>query len=121
MSAGFSVENLQTFSDRMDYVGFIPFVGFAVAELILSMDMKASVKRKAFRWCVILSALSFLIVLPLTGLEIELLVFVIPALAGMSFISIRYTKICEWCATAVRTNLPFVDKEHCLKCGSAIK
>lgn len=102
-------------------MGFIPFIGFALAEVILHLDMKASVKRRAFRWSIILSALSFLVVMPLTGLEVGLLIFVIPVLAGMIFISIKFTKFCEWCSAAVRTNYPFVDKEHCPKCGSSLK
>ncbi len=105
----------------MSHIGFIPFIGFAIAEVILHLNMKASVKRKAYRWCVILSALSFLVVMPLTGLEVGLLIFVIPVLAGMSFIFIKFTKFCEWCGTAVRTNQPFVNKEHCPKCGSSLK
>jgi hypothetical protein len=105
----------------MSYIGIIPFAGFAIAEIILHVDMKASAKRKAFRWCVILSALSFLIVMPLTGLEVGLLIFVIPVLAGVSFIYIKFTKFCEWCGTGVRTNQPFVDKEHCPKCGSSLR
>ena len=105
----------------MSYIGFIPFIGFAMAEVILRLDMKASAKRKAFRRCVVLSALSFLVVMPLTGLEVELLIFVIPVLAGMSFIFIKFTKFCERCDTALRTNQPFVDKEHCPKCGSSLK
>jgi hypothetical protein len=75
-------------------MGLIPFAGFAIAEVILHLGMKAAVKRKAFRWCVILSALSFLIVMPLTGIEVELLIFVIPVLAGMIFIFIKFTKFC---------------------------
>ena len=105
----------------MNYIGIIPFAGFAMAEIILHLDMKASVKRKAFRWSVILSALSFLIVMPLTGLEVGLLIFVIPVLAGVSFIFIKFTKFCGVCGTAVRTNHPFVDKGHCPKCGSSLK
>ena len=112
---------LRVDESSMSYIGLIPFAGFAVAEIILHLDMKASVKRNAFRWCVILSALSFLIVMPLTGLEVGLLIFVIPVLAGVSFIFIKFTKFCGWCGTAVRTNYPFVDKEHCPKCGSSLK
>lgn len=105
----------------MSYIDLIPFAGFAIAEIILHVDMKASAKRKAFRWCVILSALSFLLVMPLTGLEVELLIFVIPVLAVVSFIFIKFTKFCGWCGTAVRTNYPFVDKEQCPECGSSLK
>lgn len=120
---GGSIPALGAYVDgtSMSYIGFIPFIGFAVAEVILHLDIKASAKRKAFRWCVILSALSLLVVMPLTGLEAELLIFVIPVLAGMSFIFIKLTKLCEWCGTAVRTNQPFVDKEHCPRCGSSLK
>ncbi len=102
-------------------MGFIPFIGFALAEVILRLDMKAAAKRKAFRWCVVLSALSFLVVMPLTGLDVELLIFVAPVLAGISFIFIKFTKFCEWCGTAVRTNEPFVDREHCPTCGPSLK
>ena len=105
----------------MSYIGFIPFIGFAIAEVILRLDMKASVKRNAFRWGVILSALSFLVVMPLTGLDLRLLMLVIPVLAGVSFIFIKSTKFCEWCGTAVRTNDPFVDQEHCPKCSRSLK
>jgi hypothetical protein len=106
----------------MKHIGIIPFVGFAVAFVyILNAGMRPAAKRKAFRWTVILSALSFLIVMPLTGLEIELLVFVLPVVAVVTFIFIRYTKFCERCGTAVQTNQPFVDKGRCPECGTALK
>lgn len=104
----------------MKYLGFIPFIGFAIAEALLRSDMNSRVKKRAFRWCVVLSALSFLVVMPLTGLDLGLVIAVIPVLALISFIFIRYTKFCEWCGWAVRTNLPFVDKEHCPRCNSAL-
>ena len=105
----------------MSYIGFIPFLGFALAEVVLHLDLRASVKRKAFRWCVIFSALSLLVVMPLTGLEIELLIFAIPVLAGVIFIFINFTKVCERCGTAVHTNQPFVDEQYCPTCGSSLK
>lgn len=106
----------------MEYLGIIPFVGFAVAFVFISnAEWKPTVKRKVFRRTIILSSLSLLVVMPLTSLEIELLVFVIPVLAAMTFIIIRYTKFCEWCGAAVQTNQPFVDKERCPKCGTALK
>ena len=105
----------------MSFVGLVPFIGFVVAEVILRQDMKASVKRKAFRWCLILSALALLVVMPLEGVEVELLIFVAPVLAGVCYLVIQCTKVCEWCSTAVRTNEPFVDKEHCPRCGSSLK
>ena len=106
----------------MRYIWTIPFIGFAIAEVLIpNLNRKASVKRKAFRWCIVLSALSFLIVMPLTGLEIELLIFVTPVLALMVWVALSSTKFCEWCGKVVRTNLPFIDKEHCPRCGSMIK
>jgi formate hydrogenlyase subunit 3/multisubunit Na+/H+ antiporter MnhD subunit len=105
----------------MSYVGFTPFIGFAAAEAILHLGLKASVKRKVFPWCVILSALSFLVVMPLTGLRAGLLIFVIPVLAGVVFILIKFTKVCERCGAGVRTNQPFADEEHCPSCGSSLK
>ena len=106
----------------MKYIAVIPFAGFAAAFVfILNAGWKPAVKRKAFRWTVVLSALSFLIVMPLTGLEIELLIFVLPVLAAVTFIIVRYTKFCERCGTAIRTNEPFVDKERCPACGTTLK
>ena len=106
----------------MKYIGIVPFIGFAMAFVfILNAEMKPAVKRKAFRWTVILSALSFLIVMPLTGIEIKLLVFALPVLAAMTFIAIKYTKICEWCGAAIQTNLPFVNKERCPKCETSLR
>lgn len=106
----------------MEYIGIIPFVGFAVAFVfILNAEWKPAVKRRAFRRTVVLSALSFPVVMPLTGLEIKLLVFVIPVLAVVTFIIIRYTKFCEWCGAGVQTNYPLVDKERCPKCGAALR
>jgi hypothetical protein len=106
----------------MKHVGIIPFVGFALAFVyILNAGMRAAAKRRAFRLTVILSALSLPIVMLLDGVEVELLIFVLPVLAVVTFIFIRYTKFCERCGTAVQTNQPFVDKGRCPECGTALK
>jgi hypothetical protein len=106
----------------MKHIGIIPFVGFAVAFVyILNAGMRPAAKRKAFRRTIILSALSLPVVMLLDGLEVELLIFVLPVLAALTFIFIRYTKFCEWCGTAVQTNQPFVNKEQCPRCGTSLK
>jgi hypothetical protein len=103
----------------MRYIGIVPFVGFAAAfGYVLRSDMQPALKKKVFRWSPILSALSLLIVMPLTGIEIGLMIFVVPVLAVITFLIIKYIKICERRGAAVQVNLPFIDQEHCPECGS---
>ena len=85
---------------------------------ILSMDKKAAVKRTAFRCYVIVVSLLLLLFMSLVGESLALLVFVIPVLVLVDFIWLKYTRFCEWCGKAVQTNLPFVNKDFCPRCGA---
>jgi hypothetical protein len=100
------------------------YMGLAIASLaivlihILGMDRKAAVKRTAFRWYVIIVSLLLLLFLSLVAESLVLLVFVIPVLVLMDFIWLKYTRFCEWCGRATQTNLPFVNKHFCPRCGA---
>jgi len=104
----------------MKYLGLIPFMGILIAEMISRADIKFSVKRKAFRWIIVLSLASFLVVMPLTGMEYSLMVFAVPILAWVGFAFIKYTKFCERCGASVKTNIPFIDETHCPRCNSSL-
>ena len=85
---------------------------------ILSMDKKAAVKRRAFRWYVVIVSLLFLLFMILVAESLFLLVFAVPVLLMMDIIWIKSTRFCSWCGQTVQTNLPFVNKEFCPRCGS---
>ena len=102
----------------MRYMG-LAFASLAIILVyILSMDKKPAVKRTAFRWYVILVSLLLLLFISLVIESLVLLVFVVPVLVLVDFIWLKYTRFCEWCGRAVQTNLPFVNKEFCPRCGS---
>ena len=102
----------------MRYLGLAFASLSAILVYILSMDKKAVVKRTAFRWYVILVSLLLLLFMSLVAESLVLLVFVVPVLVVVDFIWLKYTRFCEWCGRAVQTNLPYVDKEFCSRCGS---
>ena len=102
----------------MKYIGIL-FAALAILLFyILSMERKASVKRKAFRWYIVLVSVLLIMYLGLVVESLALLVFAVPVLILLDFIWLKYTRFCEWCGKAVQTNLPYVDKENCPRCGS---
>jgi hypothetical protein len=104
-----------------EYVGLIPFIIYAaVFTIVLYSDIRPALKRKLFRIAMVLFGVSMLIVIPMTGTDPLLLVFVIPVLLIVLYIAIRYMKICEECGWPAQTNFPFVDKETCRKCGGRL-
>lgn len=87
---------------------------------ILHMNRKASVKRRAFRWWLVVCGAFLAVSLALAVSDKVLLVIVLPVLGAVLFGWLRFTKFCDWCGKVVRTNLPFVDKNRCPRCGSSI-
>jgi len=105
----------------MKYIIGVIFGGFLVSNIyILQMNKKASDKRKAFRWWMGVFAIFLLILTALTIEDLVLMLFVIPVIAWIVFMSLRFTKFCDWCGRMTQTNLPFTDKKHCPRCGSNI-
>ena len=99
----------------------IIFLAFLVSNFyILRMNKKAAVKRKAFRWWLIVAAAFLVLYLSLVVQDKVLLVFVLPVLAGVLFGMFKFTKFCDWCGRFVQTNLPFRRSDACPRCGSPI-
>ena len=106
----------------MRLLGIVPFVIIVIGHgFILHSNLRASVKRKAFRWSIVLFACSLLFVLLIEMEDVSLLIFALPVLAWLVYAFIRYTKICEWCGHAVDSSLPFRDKKICPRCGSELR
>lgn len=87
---------------------------------ILQMNKKAAVKRRAFRWWMVIFTTLATVYFAFTVPDKALLAVVLLVLAGVAFGLLRFTKFCEWCGRVVKTNLPFGDKNRCPRCGSAI-
>jgi hypothetical protein len=105
----------------MKYLLTIVFTGFVLAQVyILHMNRKASIKRKAFRWWLVVCGVFLTVFLAVSVADKILLVLVLPVLAGVLFGFARFTKFCDWCGTMVKTNLPFTDKKKCRRCGSSV-
>ena len=88
--------------------------------ILYVLDLKPPLKRRLFRGHLILFAVSVLLTMGLTGTPLELFVFLAPVLAFVVFGLIRWTKFCSRCGKEVQTNLPYVDKEHCPRCGASL-
>ena len=88
--------------------------------ILYVLDLRPPLKRKLFRWHLILFAVALPLTMTLTGTPPILLVFLAPVLAFVVFAMIRWTKFCSRCGREVQTNLPYVDKEHCPRCGGAL-
>ena len=105
----------------MRYFLSISFLLFLLSNIyILHMNKKASVKRRAFRWWMIVFAAFSTVYLSLAVSDKVLLLFVLPVLAAVVFGSLRFTKFCDWCGRMVKTNLPFGERNRCPRCGSTI-
>jgi hypothetical protein len=105
----------------MEYFLTITFFVFLLAQsYILHMNRKAAVKRKAFRWCLMLFTTFLAVYLSVVVADKILLLVVLPVLALVFIGTLRFTKFCDWCGRMVQTNLPFVDKNRCPRCGSTI-
>ena len=85
---------------------------------VLYGNHSATFKRKWYRRLMIVNGVFFLVLLAASVRDLFLLLLVLPVLAWIVFGSLRFTKFCEWCGSTVRTNLPFIDKKHCPRCGS---
>lgn len=88
--------------------------------ILYVLDLKPPLKRRLFRWHLILFAVALLLTMALTGTSPILLVFLAPVLAFVVFAMVRWTKFCSRCGREVQTNLPYVDKERCPRCGGAL-
>lgn len=88
--------------------------------ILYVLGLKPPLKRKLFRGHLILFALALPLTLGLTGTPVGLLVFLAPVLAFVVFAMIRWTKFCSRCGREAQTNLPFVDKERCRRCGAPL-
>jgi len=91
----------------MKYIIAVIFSSFLVSNIyILHMNKKASVKRQAFRWWMAIFGVFLLMFAALMIEDLVLMVFVIPVIAWVVFISLRFTKFCDWCGRMIKTNLP---------------
>ena len=105
----------------MKYVLTITFFVFLISNFyILRMNRKATDKRKAFRWWLVIFAAFLAVYFSITIADKIFLVVVLPVLAGVVYGWLKFTKFCDWCGRMVHTNLPFRDKNHCPRCGSTI-
>jgi ribosomal protein S27AE len=92
----------------------------AYVYILYVLDLKPPLKRKLFRGHLIVFAVVLLLAMGLTGMSAELFVFLVPVLGFVVFGMIRWTKFCSRCGREVQINLPYVDKEHCPRCGGAL-
>jgi ribosomal protein S27AE len=90
------------------------------AYILYVLDLSPPLKRKFFRRHLILFAVALPLTMALTGTPPALLVFLVPVLAFVVFAMIRWTKFCSRCGREVQINLPYVDKEHCPRCGASL-
>jgi ribosomal protein S27AE len=106
----------------MKYIVGGIFLAFIISFVyVLKMNRKATVKRRAYRWCVGLFSLFLFIFMASTVEHIALMVFGTPVIAWLAFGWLRYMKFCDWCGKAVNIIYPFLaDKKHCPRCGSNI-
>jgi len=106
---------------KMKYITGGIFAAFLISNIyILHMNRKAVVKRRAFRWWMVIFGTFLIAFTALTIKDLGLMVFVVPVVGWVVFMSLMFTKFCDWCGRVVRTNLPFTDKHHCPRCGSRI-
>ena len=105
----------------MKYLTIAIFAAFVISNIyIFQMNRKADVKRRAFRWFMIIFGIFLIVFTAVTIKDLVLMVFVVPVVSWVVFMSLRFTKFCDWCGRMVRTNLPFTDKHQCPRCGSRI-
>ena len=88
--------------------------------ILYVLNLRPPLKRKLFRGHLILLAVALLLTMALTGTTPVLFIFLTPVLAFVVFAMIRWTKFCSRCGREVQTNLPYVDKEHCPRCGASL-
>ena|SRR6266496_3773201 len=55
----------------------------------------------------------------MTG-DLTVMVFVVPAVALISFLNLRLIKVCENCGRTVYNNVWFSKMEYCSKCGAKL-
>jgi hypothetical protein len=105
----------------MRYLVTVTFLLFLISNIyILHMNKKATVKRMAFRWWLILFAVFSITNLAFGIADKVLLLLFLPVLAVVLVGWYRFTKFCDWCGRMVKTNLPFASSNRCPRCSSSI-
>lgn len=105
----------------MKYFLTIIFSIFILTNIyILYGNRKATTKRKAYRWWLIVWGAFLAVYLSIAVADKAFLVVFLPMLAAILFGLAKFTKFCDWCGGVVQINLPFGDRNKCPRCGSTI-
>ena len=102
-------------------VFFVVWAALGVAGFFLFYRGKdAQFKRKYFPWYVILTGVLFISFGLGMGLPPEMLYFMAPAVALITFLNIKSTKFCDRCGSTIVNQMWFTKAEHCAKCGAKL-
>jgi hypothetical protein len=78
-------------------------------------------KVKYFKFFVILVGILFLGFVTAMGVPPQVFVIMVPAVALITFLNIKFTRFCKNCGKTIINNVPFTKIEFCPKCGSKLQ
>jgi hypothetical protein len=100
---------------------FVVWVALGIAGFFLFYVSKnVQFKKRYFPWYVILAGVLFISFGLGTGLPLEMLYFMVPVVALITFLNIRSTKFCDNCGRTIINQAWFSKVEYCAKCGAKL-
>ena len=103
----------------MEFLFAVAWIALGIAGFCLFyLGSDVVFKRRYFRWYVIGSGVLFLGFIAAVDRSWGALAFMAPAVALISFLSLRATRFCGACGKTVVDSMPFSQAEFCSGCGA---
>ena len=100
---------------------FVAWIALGVAGFFLFYVSKnVQFKKRYFPWYVILGGVLFISFGLGMGFPLEMLYFMVPAVALITFLNIKSTKFCDNCGRTIINQMWFTKVEYCAKCGAKL-
>ena len=77
-------------------------------------------KKRYYPWYAILGGVLFIAFGLGMGFTLEMLYFMVPAVALITFLNIKSTKFCDNCGRTIINQMWFTKVESCAKCGAKL-
>ncbi len=100
---------------------FVVWIALGIAgSFLFYFSKNVQFKKRYFPWYIILAGVLFISFGLVTGLPLVMLFFMVPAVALITFLNIRFTRFCDNCGRTISTQGMFGKVEYCAKCGAKL-
>lgn len=92
----------------------------AISWWFFARNRDPKLKRRVMRWGMVGAGFLFTIFVLVMSGEPWILLFVVPAVALISYLNIRFTKFCPSCGATLYNYNWFVRMKYCSRCGASL-